>query len=181
MRQIYNVESPPSSMLYDTSAISDGLSIQNCPFNPNTNANTNTNTTTTTITTPHTNPSPSSTSSDIATECCNRLQEFTLNGYLGNVVKQHQQQRQQQQLQQLQLQQQQQQASPSKSIQLKSNNNSPSRLSLANLMPSRLAFIFSRFLLFSILLVLSIYYHVSIIFEVSNFLFHFRFILFVCK
>uniref|UniRef100_A0A1I8P2C7 Kinesin-like protein unc-104 n=1 Tax=Stomoxys calcitrans TaxID=35570 RepID=A0A1I8P2C7_STOCA len=145
MRQIYNVESPPSSMLYDTSAITDGLTIQNYPLNPNT------------ITAPcHPYSSTSSSSSTTSsssilndgiggsstTECCNRLQDFGLNGYLGNVVKQHQPPQQHLQLQrhqqqQPQPQQQQQPAPPSKSNQLKSNNNSPSRLSLANLMPSR--------------------------------------------
>lgn len=149
MRQIYNVESPPSSMLYDTSALTDGSSIQNSACTPNNNTD---------INVPHPSESLSSSSStpsssmlsEATTECCNRLQEFALNGYLGNVVKQHQLQRQQQSNFHLQKHQQQ-QPSPSKSNQLKSNSNSPSRLSLANLMPSRLALIFSRFLLFSTL------------------------------
>lgn len=134
MRQIYNVESPPSSMLYDTSALNDYQLLQNSPnrLKPsNTSDNMSTNTTST-ITNATTNNVATSANSSVAYNLyegglCN-LHELAKNCNLGQVVVPPRQQQ------------------STKSILSKSNNSSPSRLSLANLMPSRFAFIFSRFL-----------------------------------
>ena len=177
MRQIYNVESPPSSMLYDTSALNDGqLQLQNSctsittiattatatsaattsinPCNHNTTLNNTITTNTTTIISANTTPTNCSpmrqpppppptttttTSSLYESGLCN-LHDLAKNyNLVGQPVKHHPQ------------------YATTKSMLTKSNYSSssstsactssysPSRLSLANLMPSRFAFHFSRF------------------------------------
>ncbi|TMW53505.1 hypothetical protein DOY81_001382 [Sarcophaga bullata] len=152
MRQIYNVESPPSSMLYDTSALNDGqLQLQNsCTTITTTATATSATTATTTATTsinpcnhntiiistnttptncsPTPPPPPPTTTTTTLYESglCN-LHELAKNyNLVGQQLKHHTQ------------------YATTKSMLSKTNNNSscstsssPSRLSLANLMPSR--------------------------------------------
>ncbi|XP_046809863.1 kinesin-like protein unc-104 isoform X5 [Lucilia cuprina] len=147
MRQIYNVESPPSSMLYDTSALND-VQLQNSScisLNPSNTFNivttstnttsftTHSNATTTTNTTTSNNTAAilSSATANLYESGLSNLQELTRNCHLGqNIVVVPTKQSTIN--------------ATTKSILSKSNNSSPSRLSLANLMPSRFAFIFSR-------------------------------------
>lgn len=121
MRQIYNVESPPSSMLFDTSALEDGTGSINMIA---------TNATVTAIT-----------NSFAAISTSNGQNPSEPHSNL-NLMEQAQYELYQKQMQQQQLQ-------TNATNMVANARNSPSRLLLANLIPSRFASFIISFIKFS--------------------------------